>query len=405
MKKMDLTTGVARWALLLEEFDFWVEHRAGTGMRHVDALSRNPVPAVTCLRDDNGFLKKLADAQQKDEGLSAILGVLKDGPYKDFIVHHGLLCKNINNSVIFVVPESMRCAIIRDAHERGHFCAQKMKEILEKDFFIPNLDRRIERCVSSCVKCILADRKREKAEGLLHPIPKGDAPLATFHADHLGPMQDTKKGYRYILAFIDGFTKFCWLFPTKSLGSDEVILKMEIIAETFGYPHNLITDRGGAFTSNNVQGYCKDHDVKVHPSVVTVGVPRGNGQVERLHTTVIAALTKLSSEYPDKWYQHTKPLQRVLNSTFHRSIKTTPFQLMTGTTMKTGNKLEIMKLIEEEFQKQYEDARLEQRNQAREAIAAIQAENTTQFNKRRRKATNYSVVTSWLLNESNLERG
>ncbi|KAJ0179012.1 hypothetical protein K1T71_005787 [Dendrolimus kikuchii] len=42
LQKKDLPPRVARWALLLEEFDYKIEHRSGTQMRHVDALSRNP---------------------------------------------------------------------------------------------------------------------------------------------------------------------------------------------------------------------------------------------------------------------------------------------------------------------------------------------------------------------------
>ncbi|GFW03737.1 retrovirus-related Pol polyprotein from transposon 17.6 [Trichonephila clavipes] len=41
--KNELNTRIARWALQLEEFDYEIEHRAGSRMKHVDALSRYPV--------------------------------------------------------------------------------------------------------------------------------------------------------------------------------------------------------------------------------------------------------------------------------------------------------------------------------------------------------------------------
>ena len=47
MSKKELATRVARWALLLEEFDYIIEHRPETKMKHVDALSRHPVIPVT----------------------------------------------------------------------------------------------------------------------------------------------------------------------------------------------------------------------------------------------------------------------------------------------------------------------------------------------------------------------
>lgn len=36
MKKKDLTTRVARWVLLLQDFDYIIEHRVGIKMQHVD---------------------------------------------------------------------------------------------------------------------------------------------------------------------------------------------------------------------------------------------------------------------------------------------------------------------------------------------------------------------------------
>ncbi|GFU35463.1 retrovirus-related Pol polyprotein from transposon 17.6 [Trichonephila clavipes] len=53
-KKAELITRIARWALQLEEFDYEMEHRAGSHMKHVDALSRYPVmmPSLQKLFND-----------------------------------------------------------------------------------------------------------------------------------------------------------------------------------------------------------------------------------------------------------------------------------------------------------------------------------------------------------------
>ncbi|XP_025997281.2 uncharacterized protein LOC113005666 [Solenopsis invicta] len=57
MNKKDLCVRVARWALLLEEFDYVIEHRPGKSMVHVDALSRNPIPSCMTI-DIRGVFKK-----------------------------------------------------------------------------------------------------------------------------------------------------------------------------------------------------------------------------------------------------------------------------------------------------------------------------------------------------------
>ncbi|XP_077283285.1 uncharacterized protein LOC143909251 [Arctopsyche grandis] len=88
----------------------------------------------------------------------------------------------------------------------------------------------------------------------------------------------------------------------------------------------FITDRGTAFTNQEFEDYCREDK--------TTGVPRGNGQVERVNRTIIPVLTKRSIEVPIKLYLHVERVQRYLNSTYQRSISTTPFELLTDTKMR-----------------------------------------------------------------------
>lgn len=46
LKSKELSARIARWALMLEEYEYEVVHRPGSSMKHVDALSRAPVMIV-----------------------------------------------------------------------------------------------------------------------------------------------------------------------------------------------------------------------------------------------------------------------------------------------------------------------------------------------------------------------
>lgn len=74
--------------------------------------------------------------------------------------------------------------------------------------------------------------------------------------DHLGPLPSTKKRYRYIFVIVDAFSKFVWLFGTRSTGAAEVIDKLNKVAAIFGNPRRIILDRGIVFTSNEFREYC-----------------------------------------------------------------------------------------------------------------------------------------------------
>ena len=57
MDKKDLTTRVARWALLLEEYDYEIEHQRGNRMSHVDALGR--YPQVLTITEEDRFIQRV----------------------------------------------------------------------------------------------------------------------------------------------------------------------------------------------------------------------------------------------------------------------------------------------------------------------------------------------------------
>lgn len=59
----------------------------------------------------------------------------------------------------------------------------------------------------------------------------------TLHINHLRPMDTTLNQYKYILVVVDAFSKFVWLFSTKSTGAEEVIFKLSsshlLISKTY----------------------------------------------------------------------------------------------------------------------------------------------------------------------------
>nr|XP_049693297.1 uncharacterized protein LOC126053899 [Helicoverpa armigera]XP_049695188.1 uncharacterized protein LOC126054290 [Helicoverpa armigera]XP_049704767.1 uncharacterized protein LOC126056282 [Helicoverpa armigera] len=381
LKKKDLSAKVARWVLMLSEYDFEVEHRAGSRMQHADALSRIPTVAVVTTLQES-----LRQAQDQDDGIKAIKEILRGGsPYDDYWLENGVLYKT--EQKLFVVPRSLEKEIINRVHSKGHFGKSKMKELLNKEYYIRDVDKKMQDFLLSCIPCLLATRKEGKQEGFLNPIEKEGVPFDTLHLDHIGPLTETRKQYNYILTVIDGFTKFVWLFPTKTTSSSETLRKIQIHQQIFGNPRRFITDRGTAFTSNEFKSYCEEE--KISHVKITTGVPRGNGQVERVHRILIPVLTKLCLENPAVWYKHVSKVQRALNSTFQRSINTTPFELLMGVKMKGKEDLEILQLLQEENTLQYDENREKIRQQAKEQILKIQEENKKQYDRKRKESSKY----------------
>ncbi|GFW13026.1 hypothetical protein TNCV_3329581 [Trichonephila clavipes] len=192
-----------------------------------------------------------------------------------------------------------------------------------------------------------------------------------------------------LLFYAHKIYKFTWLYPTRSTDAAEVINRLENQKHVFGNPARIITDKGSAFTSSAFEDYCKKQNI-LHISITT-GLPRSNGQNEKQNSTIIAVLSKLSVDDPEKWYSHVPHLQEILNSTFQRSIKMTPFELLFGTKMKSCQDIEIVELLNDEITAPFQEQREALRQDAKKQIYKVQDENHRTYNLRRKQAHKYQL--------------
>ncbi|XP_037944267.1 uncharacterized protein LOC119677070 [Teleopsis dalmanni] len=383
LKKDDVPTRVARWALFLQDFDYEIEHRMGTNMKHVDALSR-----VYCLLLEDSLCHRIKNAQLSDDWTKAMRKILETQNYGDFYLKHDILFKD-NVKERMVIPSSMENEIIEIAHRQGHFGSKKTQDIVEKNYYISNINPKVDKVVRGCIECLVVNSKSGKKEGFLNPIDKGNRPLETYHIDHVGPLDQTKKKYNYILTVVDSFSKFVWLYPTKSVGVEEVIERLNKQSMVFGNPAVIISDRGTAFTASRFKEYCTNEGIK-HLLIAT-GVPRGNGQVERIHRTVITMLSKLCVNSPESWYKHVERVQQAINSTPARSTQYSPFKILTGVEMRIKTNVALGSLITECVMEELFEGRNEMREQAKENLQKIAEENRNTYNKGRKEEVNYEI--------------
>ncbi|GFY25016.1 transposon Ty3-I Gag-Pol polyprotein [Trichonephila clavipes] len=104
--------------------------------------------------------------------------------------------------------------------------------------------------------------------------------------------------------------------PNRFTDAAEAINRLENQRHVFGNPARIITDKGSAFTSSAFEDYCNKQNI-LHITI-TAALPRSDGQIEKQNFTIIAVLSKLSVDDPEKWYSQLPHLQEILNSTFQR---------------------------------------------------------------------------------------
>ncbi|GFS51209.1 hypothetical protein TNIN_332921 [Trichonephila inaurata madagascariensis] len=93
----------------------------------------------------------------------------------------------------------------------------------------------------------------------------------------------------------------------------------------------VITDRGSEFTSN-----CSTTTVlkKIQHLQIATGIPRGNGQVERITPNFDSSPYQAIVGRLKEMVQIRRQITKILNSTICRSTKWTPFKLLIGTKMR-----------------------------------------------------------------------
>ncbi|XP_071051323.1 uncharacterized protein [Onthophagus taurus] len=155
----------------------------------------------------------------------------------------------------------------------------------------------------------------------------------------------------------------------------------------FGNPEHIVADRGTAFTAERFRAYCRDENVQL--THITTGVPRANGQVERINRIIIPILTKLTVNDESTWFKHVGKVQLFLNKTDQRSIRTSPGEILFGVFLKHKDDIRLKEIIEDEYLKTFVETREESRKLAKKNILKIQDENRKQFNKKRKSSTQY----------------
>ena len=385
LNKQEINPRISRWAMLLQNFDYEVQHRPGTRMSHVDALSRCHAVLVV---ESNTFEQTLALCQSRDEGIQKIREELEQRDLPFYELQNGLVYrKDRSKKLLFYVPRSMETNVIRVFHDDlGHLGTEKVINNLTKLYWFPKVHDKVKEHIANCLKCIEFSPVSGKREGFLHSIPKENLPFRTIHIDHMGPLEKSTQGNRHVLVIIDAFTKFVRLYPCKSTTTAEAIRKLKDYFRAYSKPKRMISDRGTAFTSADFKQFTEAEDVQ--HVLIAVSTPRANGQVERVNRVLTPALAKLA-ENPKKWDLALVRVEFSLNNTICRSTGEIPSRLLFGVEQ-IGETNDHLRLILEEMQEPERNLDII-REEAGKMITASQATNEKRFNEKRKEPTDYNV--------------
>ncbi len=149
------------------------------------------------------------------------------------------------------------------------------------------------------------------------------------HVDIVGPLLPSH-GKQYTLTMIDRVTKWPEAVPISNISATtiaEVLVKQWI--SRFGTPVTITTDQGRQFESDLFKKLAEFLTTKKNRT--TAYHPQANGQVERWHSVLKAAITAHTSV---NWVPVLQMIMLGLRTTIISDLRVSPAQLVYGQALK-----------------------------------------------------------------------
>jgi hypothetical protein len=219
-----------------------------------------------------------------------------------------------------------------DAHGNelvGHDSIYKTKERLFQCYYWPGMDADIAFHLKACHRCQIRLTDDRPPPALLSSLPQPTEPNHPIHADLLGPLKTSDSGKKFILCMTDALTKYVELVPLPNKEADTVANAIfDKWYCRFGAPLDIITDQGKEFCAKLSNELFKR--LGTNHLTITPHHPQCNSQAEVANKTIAKYLASFSDDSTLNWELYLAPLMFSYNTSFHRSIKNTPFYLTFG---------------------------------------------------------------------------
>jgi hypothetical protein len=190
----------------------------------------------------------------------------------------------------------------------------------------------LKRDVKDYIKACDACAKRKTGHRIHAPL--GDALeahefLDVVSLDVVGPLPVTERGNKYLLTFVDHFTRYCEAIPIPSQDTETIAREfvMRIITQ-LGVPKKLLTDRGANFMSALMRQTCRL--LKIQKIQTSSYNEQANGICERMHKLLVDMLSHFVRKDAKNWDEYVPYAVMAYRATPHCSTKYSPYYLVYG---------------------------------------------------------------------------
>lgn len=349
MRSRLLSSRLSRWILLIQQFDFKIVHSPGRLNIVADILSRFPIKENGEIVEANGNthdviiapiiqaiepelrkkIRKIEQFQAQDEKFSTIINEINqdNAAHADkYIIHNNKLFyrKEVNTHWKLCLPKVLAAEVIESIHrELGHYGANKCLTVILEHFYCQHLSRLVRKVIGACDVCQRKKHPTRIEHGTYTPIiPTGIGQLVS--VDIFGPLPRGQRNLRYIIVFLDVFSKLTKLYPIVRQTASAVTSKVKEYMNNVQKPVRILSDHGTQFTSRQWNETLEEAGVKAYLS--SIRHPASN-PVERVMREIGRILRTYCSNNHAGWVKWIPNVEKILNSIYHESTGYTPIEL------------------------------------------------------------------------------
>ncbi|XP_064474611.1 uncharacterized protein LOC135388765 isoform X1 [Ornithodoros turicata] len=295
--------------------------------------------------------------QQSDSTLERLFKLIDGVPRKNatFATKSDLLYRYYNDRKgrtldQLVVPRKYRQDILHLSHAcswSGHLGIRKTKDRLLQEYYWPGCFKDVENFVRSCDSCQRVGKSTDQWKAPLKLVPIITEPFKRLVIDTVGPLPQTKSGYRYILTLLCPATKFPEAVPLKEITSSEIVDALLGVFARIGFPSEIQSDQASVFTSALTTTFLQRCGITiVHSSVYH---PQSNA-VERWHSTLKRVLRALCYEHKKYWDMCLPAAMFALRTVPHEATGFSPAELVYGRSLRSP-----LRIIREQWEDSGDD--------------------------------------------------
>ena len=361
VNKPDLSGRIARWILLLQEFNYEVVVKPGKANANADYLSRQrgieaseDIQAEFPDEFENEPDRKedqVLHITGKDESeFSDIIAYLVDRIYptglsreEKNVFQHKVAPYTIIQGILFRLgadEQLKRCLekkeqkqVMRALHSGpsgGHFAANTTaNRIWSAGYWWPHLVRVVKAYVGSCNQYQRTSAPAFRNHWPLTPVIP-IAPFEKWGIDFVGPINPVSaRRNRYIILATDYATKWVEARPTqKNDATTAAIFLFEEIMIRFGHPLELVSDRGTHFLNDVICDITTKY--LINHRKTTPYNPKANGLPERANGIIGKVLNKLVAAHKTDWDLKLPSAVHAYNTSEKRTTGRNPYFLVFG---------------------------------------------------------------------------